>query len=139
MKIRIQTTLSAVNKVDEVGSQEKPKEYRLVKTLSNPVLRFLTSGSSRNWGENTKDPAKEDWLTIHNEDYSWICTELLKQSNLLSDGAYVLVCQENKSLKFLCAISCQRTSLTFILATWENSGAQIENKAFPKYTLYFKT
>lgn len=26
----------------------------------------------------------------------------------------------------------------FILATWENSYAQIENKAFPKYTLYFK-
>lgn len=110
MKIRIQTTLSAVNKVDEGGSQEKPKEYRLVKTLSNLVLRFLTSGS-RNW-ENTKDPAKEDWLTISNEDYSQICTELLKQSNPLSDGAYVLVCQENTSLKFLCAISCQRTSLT---------------------------
>lgn len=42
---------SAVNKMDEEGGQEKPKEYKLVNTLSNPILRFLTSRISRNQEE----------------------------------------------------------------------------------------
>lgn len=40
--------LLVASKMDKGDGQEKPEEYTLVNRVGNPLLRFLTSGSSRN-------------------------------------------------------------------------------------------